>query len=156
MNEASGQWTLGVLIGLPILGIVTVIVILGGIGLTLFWFSEEGWFGGLLALGATLLVWALVTGISLFCYWPLKAEYHQYRPVSGVVATTNSRLIASDTSGGGSNQKFVFTLVGTPQQYGVNDTRAAATRPGDTVHLRCVRSYEYGSNNAGYDCKWGK
>jgi hypothetical protein len=150
-DVASAQWTIGVLVGVPLL-IVFMLVCLGIIGYSLF-----SWRSSVLTAGITFLV--LIGGLigALVAYWPLKAEYHQYRSVSGTVAKISSRLIANDNGDrGGTSQKFVVVLTSGPQPYGVNDTRAALIKPGDTIHLKCKRTYEYGSDNAGYDCKWSQ
>lgn len=164
---ASGQWTLGVLVGLPVAAVIALLMLTLTVGLLIFgirnqslpdWDYSYTWshrrFG---------FTWASVTFACLlaFCagmvwtYWPLSAEYHQYRPVSGTVAQVGNRFVSAGGQGG-TNQKFVVTLTSGPQQYGITDTRAALLKPGDHVSLRCIRVYEYGSNDAGYDCKWGQ
>lgn len=166
---ASGQWTLGVLVGLPIalffsflmLVLIVLTVIYGVRNRTPGKRStyKDGWdrysdrrraacFIGL----PTFIMVAILIGAG-FAMWPWKAEYHQFRQVSGTVSAVSSRLVAGDRS---TNQKFVVILTSGPQQYGVDDTRAALLHPGDAVSLRCIRSYTYGSNDAGYDCKWGQ
>lgn len=165
MTEASGQWTLGVLIGLPI-AVVIVFLLLAVAGL-MQWYgrtrasrkSSYGW-----STRKYMLVWSpivaavavIVAAITAFSFWPWHAEYHQYRDVTGTVEQVSSRLISAGDQGG-SNQKFVVILQqrpGTP--YGITDTRASLLHKGDPVHLRCIREYEFGSNNAGYNCKWGR
>lgn len=159
-RAAGAQWTLGVLIGVPLLAlfvlICLVIIVVGLQSLTTRGYYRER-FPGLRTAGITFVVMVVVLITALVAYWPLKAEYHQYRSVSGVVAKISSRLIAvGDSDHAGTDQKFVVVLTSGPQQYGVNDTRAALVKPGDEIHLRCKRSYEYGSDNAGYDCKWSR
>jgi hypothetical protein len=153
--SASGQWTLGTLIGLPIAALALLIVVVVGIAAVFIFASEEGWLGGVLAGLAAFVAVCVVIGITTITYWPFKAEYHQYRAVDGTVSSVANRLVSAGDKGG-SNQKFVVTLTSGQQQYGIEDTRAALLKPGDTVHLRCIRSYDYGSSNAGYDCKWGR
>jgi hypothetical protein len=47
----------------------------------------------------------------------------------------------------------VFKING--QQYGVDDTRAALVKVGDTVNLNCTKQFVFGSTNNGYACNWG-
>jgi hypothetical protein len=85
--------------------------------------------------------------------YPWKAEYHEWRPVSGVVETIDSRLVASGNGDGSMEDKFVVTFKGNPQEYGVLDTRAAAVKPGDTLTITCVRRWQW-SGSHGYDCNF--
>lgn len=83
--------------------------------------------------------------------YPWKWEYHQWRPISGTVATVDSRLVpAGDKS---MEDKFVVTFEDNPQQYGVLDTRAATLRPGDGLVITCVRRWQW-SGTHGYDCNF--
>lgn len=83
--------------------------------------------------------------------YPWKAEYHQWRPVSGVVDTVDSRILpAGDSS---MEQKFVVRFKGSPQQYGVLDTRAAGVKPGDRLTVTCVRRWQW-SGTHGFDCNF--
>lgn len=163
MNEfASGQWTLGIKIGLPF-AIFGFLLFSGwAVYCTRYWLTfdpykyhllDHKWAAGMWAgiswLGVVLYVMSM-----LFVYWPLDAAYHQYRPVSGTVDSISSRIVSSGD--GGSDQNFVVTLTSGPQQYTIGDSRAALLKHGDHVSLFCVRQYDYGSNNAGYGCKWGK
>jgi hypothetical protein len=83
--------------------------------------------------------------------YPWKAEYHQWRPVSGVVESADSRLMPAGD--GSMEQKFVVSFKDNPQQYGVLDTRAAAVRPGDRLTITCVRRWQW-SGAHGYDCNF--
>lgn len=157
VKPAAGQWTLSVLVGLPLIGLVLlislVVLIITTIGAIKDWDNERG-FCAAIAGGALLVL--LGTGIGAGVgYWPWKAEYHQYNRVTGTVATITSRLISAGDKGG-TNQKFVVVLTSGSQQYGIEDTRAALLKPGDHVAINCKRAYEYGSSNAGYDCKWAQ
>lgn len=82
--------------------------------------------------------------------YPWKAEYHNWTPVSGTVATIDSRLVGRDQS---TDQKFVVTFTGSAQQYGVTDTRAASVRVGDSLDLTCVRQWQQAGTD-GYDCNF--
>lgn len=85
--------------------------------------------------------------------YPWTAAYHAYQPVSGTVATIDSRIVSAGDDGG-SEQKYVVTFAGNPQPYGVIDTRAAAVRPGDHLEIACVRRWQQAGTD-GYDCMFG-
>jgi hypothetical protein len=103
--------------------------------------------GGLgLALGLVMLVPPIV-GLSMVNF---DSDYMAYKPVSGKVEQIASRQIADGKS---MSQRFVFKING--QQYGIDDTRAALVKEGDTVNLNCTREYVWGSTNNGYACNWG-
>jgi hypothetical protein len=97
-----------------------------------------------------------VVVISVATWWgmhPWRAEYHEWRSVSGVVEFVDSRLLATGNNDGSVEDKFVVIFEGNPQQYGVLDTRAASVRPGDTLTITCVRQYQW-SGSHGYDCNF--
>jgi hypothetical protein len=83
--------------------------------------------------------------------YPWKAEYHQWRPVSGVVETVDSRILPAGESS--MEQKFVVRFKGNLQQYGVLDTRAAGVKPGDVLSVACVRRWQW-SGAHGFDCNF--
>lgn len=109
--------------------------------------------------------WALFFIPALCCYltvaccagglwwgmWPWKAEYHQWRPVAGTVASIDSRLLAGQNSG--TEQKYLVAFVGSDKQYGVLDTRAAGVHVGDQLKVECVRRWQW-SGTHGYDCNY--
>lgn len=152
---AGAQWTLGVKIGLPFAIFGALALLVSAVVFIAWWINESDRLTALVTVPLSLVVLGLYTGGIIWAYWPLQAQYHQYRTVSGTVQTVANRLVSAGDKGG-SNQKFVVTLIGGSQQYGIEDTRAALLKPGDRVDLRCIRKYDYGSNNAGYDCKWGQ
>lgn len=94
----------------------------------------------------------VIMGITLLATWwgmyPWRWEYHEWRPVSGTVASVDSRLNRTDS---GMEDKFVVTFEGSRQQYGVLDTRAATLRCGDRLSITCVRRWQW-SGTHGYDC----
>lgn len=151
------MWDSFTLIGLPIAGFFTLLA--GGFACWSWYrwhrlagndpdFNRPLW----LTLAIILsVVTAIITIATLVTYYPFNSAYHYYKPTSGKVTAIASRL-----AGNGATQKYVLTLDGSPQQYGVSDTRAALLHVGDTVHLRCIRVYQYGSNDAGYDCLWSQ
>lgn len=106
----------------------------------------------LLSLGIAGVVGAVVAVAGFWWgMYPWKAEYHQWRALSGVVATVDSRLVPAGSNS--MEDKFVVTFVGNPQQYGVLDTRAAAVRPGDELTITCVRRWQW-SGTHGFDCNF--
>jgi hypothetical protein len=147
-----GRWTLGVLIGLPFCGLAVLVALaVVGFGIWMMFNDEPLW--GAATVAGTLVGTAVLAVLVIFLgYWPLSSSYHQYREVDGTVSQVSSRLVAGDKS---TNQKFIVTLDGSTQQFGVDDTRAALLKPGDAVTLSCIKSYQYGAQ-FGYDCNWGK
>lgn len=146
------QWTLAVKVGLPVICVLGLFLIAAAIWMIYAFATFSRW-SMLATVPVSLLFLGGAVVLALIAYWPLHAEYHQYRTVTGQVEQVSSRFVGS---GDGTDQKFVVQLKGMPQPYGVKDTRAALLKPGDDVTLRCIRIYDYGSNNAGYDCKWGQ
>lgn len=145
------HWTLGVLIGLPIAALITLVclaLIAWGVSIRIRKDSSDwsfnSWFAitlGALALGAVLAG----TGFSL---WPWDARFHQWRPVTGVVEQTNTRLIAD---GKAVSQRIVLRIAGKP--YGCDDTRCTLLQPGDRVALTCKPEYQY-AGAAGEGCEF--
>src|SRR6185312_11985873 len=152
----STRWSLGVLIGLPIL----ILVILG---LAILAFSTlryakgqkgdaYGDYGIAMAFGcaaagiAGLLTIAALLPVPVG-YWNLNSEWHQWRPVSGTIQTISSRFLAGDN--GGSNERFVVQFQGNPKQFACDDTRCALLKSGDVLHLSCKRHWQY-SGVSGY------
>lgn len=167
MNDAtSTQWTLGVTFGLPIAGLaVTALLAIVVTGLVLVirnrnegerYNSSHGWRrwpdryrGVAMSVPAATVLCILLVILGLR-YWPWSAAYHQYRPVTGTVAKIGDRINQASTG------NTVVQLTSGPQQYDVLDARGSLLKLGDLVYLRCIRVWDYGSNNAGYSCKWGQ
>jgi hypothetical protein len=141
--SSSGPWSLGVLIGLPVLIVVTLLLV----GFAAFAFSESE-VG--IAVG-TLFAAVVILGIaaSPLGYYPYDSEYHQWRTVHGTVQTVSSRMIAADKA---MSQRFVVQIDGQP--FGIDDTRASLIKAGDTVTLRCKREWQYAADS-GWACRWG-
>lgn len=106
------------------------------------------WLG--IGVGSAVIT-VLISALFWWGMYPWRAEYHQWRAVTGTVATTDSRLTA--TGNGGMEDKYVVTFVGDDREYGVLDTRAAAVREGDILTLTCVRRWQW-SGSHGYDCNY--
>jgi len=99
-----------------------------------------------------LVAAAIIAALFWWGMYPWKAEYHEWRAVTGTVATIDSRL-APTGQNGGMEDKYVITYQGSDQEYGVMDTRAASVQRGDTLSLTCVRRWQW-SGTHGYDCNF--
>lgn len=107
-------------------------------------FFRAGWIAAVTAsVGVVVATW--------WGMYPWVAEYHQWVPYSGRVATVDSRLVSSGENA--SETKYVVTFAGNSQQYGVLDTRMASVRPGDSLSITCVRRWQW-SGSHGYDCNF--
>ena len=104
-------------------------------------------FGGVGLAIAALMIGLPLIGLALVGF---NGDYMAYKPVSGQVEQVASRQIAS---GKAMETRYVFQINGQP--YGVDDTRAALVKTGDTVNLNCVKEFVWGSTNNGYACNWG-
>ena len=136
----TARWSPGVLIGVP-----AVIVLVLALAAVVFYliridFPELAVFAG--------IVLVLLVGISAAGFYPYKAEYHQFRPVTGQVEKIGKRLVSE---GDGMQERYVFRING--QDYGVDDTRASQTQVGDVVSLSCIREWVYASTS-GWACRW--
>lgn len=142
------HWTLGVLIGLPIAGLITL-ACLAIIGFGVFVAVMDGpWEEGAFFWGFGGVILALTLVITGFTMWPWDARFHQWRPVTGVVEQTNTRLIAD---GKAVSQRIVLRIAGKP--YGCDDTRCTLLQPGDRVALTCKPEYQY-AGAAGEGCEF--
>lgn len=166
------QWTLGVLVGYPVAGllllaaIVTIVVLLVGYRREVARVAREaahdretygtsysgrpdrarlwGVIGGAVAI---VVVSAAITIGS----YPWKPIYHSYRPVEGTVEQVGSRILSNGDDG--PSQAFVVRVAGV--DYRVDDTRAAQLHEGDQVRLACRRTWEYAAA-PGEVCRWGR
>ena len=138
--SSSGPWTLGVIIGLPLV----VIGVLALLALGLYFLREDG------ALASFFLVpMVLVLGFTAWALFPYDSQYHQWRTVHGKVEKVSHRLIGS---GSGMEERYVVIIDGQP--FGIDDTRASLLSVGDTVDLKCKREWQYQANS-GWACRWG-
>jgi hypothetical protein len=145
--------SLGVLIGLPVAGLIVLAAIGLILGSLIYAARERDWFPALTGGGvgiAAIIVTLVVTG---FLMWPWSAEYHEWQTESGTIAAVNSRLLASGTQGGGSTQRFVVEFAGSGDQFSCDDTRCSLLKPGDYLTLSCKRAYQY-TGTPGYDCNY--
>ncbi|HEY9418068.1 MAG TPA: hypothetical protein VIQ30_25190 [Pseudonocardia sp.] len=148
------SWTVEAIIAVIAMPLAILAVLVGAM---LLWRGANrdayGTSGTLRGLSIGCLVVAVGLGVGFWWgMYPWQAEYHQWRPVSGVVATIDSRLLAAGK--GSTEQKFVVSFVGDPVLYGVLDTRAASVRPGDRLDISCVRRWQQAGTD-GYDCLFG-
>lgn len=153
------QWKLGFLIGTPI-GIILAIA--SAIAAVHLWKASKRWiaddyspdamdkfmFRSPAAAAALTAVAAI--GIMAGSNIPFKAEYLQWRPVTGVVEQADSRF---NSRGEGVSEVYVLTIDGQP--YRVDDNRAITVDEGDTVSLMCTREWQWAASD-GYSCRWGE
>lgn len=147
------QPSLGVLIGLPVAGLL-VLIALGIIGFGIYLrFADGEWSDALFPIGIGVVSVIVVLVATGFFMWPWSAEYHEWQTVSGTITNINSRLLASDTQGGGSTQRFVVQFAANGAQYSCDDTRCALLHDGDQLTLSCKRAWQY-SGTPGWDCNY--
>lgn len=145
MHETS--WSLGTLVGFPVLILLTLAIFVGGI--CLLRVAARDTYDPVLPRFAAIFLLILSVGMAITTavgMYPYKAEYHQWRTMGGEVVKIDSRLL------NGANQKFVVTFAN-GDQLGCNDTRCAAIEPGDTLWLSCKRTWQYAGTD-GWDCNF--
>lgn len=142
------HWSLGYLIGLPAWIIVSTILGLAALAFLAFLDDFERW---PLFFGAGAL-WALSFCVGLATLWPVTdADYHKYKPVSGVVDQMSTRLVASGDKS--MEQKIVVTFKDREGEYGCKDTRCSLAKQGDHLDLSCIKVWEWAATD-GSDCKF--
>lgn len=150
----SDRWSLGVLIGLPAAGLLVLILLALAVVLFYAWrttpggFGDRGFFAG--SFAGVLVALVLVVAGTAWLEWPWSAEYHRWHVTTGTVTDVSSRLLASDTQGGGTTQRFVVNLAGIGER-SCDDTRCATVKVGDVLTLSCKRAWQYVGSH-GYDC----
>ena len=144
--------TLGLLFGVPVAILATLLTIAGVIGLVMSWRSRNSYGSDDQAvIGGGLLVCGLVIGaINMWALWPYQHDYHFWMPVTGKVSQVSKRLVPAGEKS--MMERYVLVIDGKP--YGVDDTRASLVKPGQTVSIACKREYQWGSRDHGYGCKW--
>lgn len=147
--DDSGTWSLGVLIGLPV-ATLAVALLVGVIVYGARFANRSSWSGWsdrrLLLTWTPALLAMLLIGLTA-AYYPWSGEYHQYRNVSGTVASIDSRLLKD------AETKFVVRFDGSSMQFGCDDTRCAQVKEGDSLTLSCKRAWQY-TGTDGYDCRF--
>jgi len=149
MFTGESSWSLGVLVGLPIV-IILCLVALAAIvfGLAVLGRDDDGHLLALMGVGL-LVVTLGVAALPKIGFYPYSAEYHQWREVSGKVTDIEKRLVKS---GDGMQEKYVVTYE-SGNEFGCLDTRCATVEPGDTLTLTCKRAWQY-TGVDGYDCNF--
>lgn len=147
MITDQGHWSLGVLIGLPILAIFIlggIAILLGGIFSTDYDLKNFG-----IAGGTVTLVTSIIIGV--LSYFPFHAEYHKYYTVKGTVASTSTRLLTD--SDHNVSQRVVFRFAESKTLYGCDDTRCTIAKNGDAIQLKCKKDYQWQSVS-GWVCRY--
>lgn len=142
----SGPWSLGTLIWLPILALIVLVCVVAAVAA---WRADEPGF----SIGAVLVAFVFVgcTALPQIGMYPYKAEYHQWRDVSGTVDKIDRRLISKSDS---MEDKFVIRFEDSNgAQFGCDDTRCASVEEGDALTLSCKRAWQY-TGTDGYDCRF--
>lgn len=92
---------------------------------------------------------ALICGIITFP--PFSMQYHEYKPVSGIVQSVTSRFLSDGSNS--TSQRFAVVIGG--KIYGCDDTRCSTLRRGSTVTLLCEEEFQLNAT-PGEVCNWGK
>lgn len=147
------RWSEGTLIGLPIL----VLTMLSLIWLA-WWLIRKSRTARdsidrtplrVLSVVSAGLAGLFVVG-TLLGMWPYKAEYHQWRETSGIVAEIDSRLLSAGDNT--VNQRFVVTFEDGSQR-SCDDTRCAQIEEGDELVITCKREWQWAGTH-GYNCNY--
>lgn len=95
---------------------------------------------------------AAVVGAWVLFMWPLAYEYHHWIPTNGKVAAVSKRIVSDGDS---IQEKYVLKFKD-GRIRAVTDSAAGVLKVGDTVRLRCKKSYDFGVPRSahGWDCKW--
>jgi hypothetical protein len=149
------SWSLGWIIGGPIAIILLLLILAATIACFRLAFAEPGEYGFWMGAGITVgLIGMLLTAFFMtpWGFYPTGgSDYHKYKPKTGEVSEVGRRLLPSGEKS--MEEKIVVRFKGSNQEYGVTDTRAALLKPGDTLVIKCKKSYDFGSV-AGFDCKY--
>lgn len=110
--------------------------------------------GGWVAFWATVV---LVVSLGTWTYYtwpPFAYEYHHWIDKTVTVEAIGKRQVSKDKS---FFEKFVVRDK-TGELYGLDDTRGALVKPGDTLYLRCKKAYQFGIPRSahGWDCRWSR
>lgn len=150
VTQTSAGWVWATIILLYVLPIISILM---GIFIAVL-LTDVPFAGRLVPVIISMLVAGMFAGIFVWANWPLNMQYHRYVPTTITVGRIANRFIASDTTGGGSTQRFVLeSSDGMP--YACDDTRCALVTKGEVITLMCVRQFEQ-NGVAGYACNWGE
>lgn len=143
MIEHNGAWLPSVWLGLPAIALgVLLCAFLTVLALRKAHDGEEA---VMMALLPVIGLLGLTIGPA-FGYWPYKGDYHRLQPVTGVVASVDSRFLAAS--------QYVIVTYREGATVRCDDSRCAAIRPGETLRLLCTKEFQYGAVN-GWGCRWG-
>lgn len=142
-SDALTGGMLGGTIAAVIIALICLVVIVAG-----FFMRYDG-FPAIVGGAICLLITA---GIWLWASWPLAYDYHHWVDKKVTVTEVAKRQVSSDS---GFYEKFVVKD-DTGAYYGIDDTRAALVKPGETLKLRCKKAYQFGIDRSshGWDCRW--
>lgn len=145
------RWSLGTLIGLPLLALLFLVCLGVGVWLLLIWRGLSKYDRGpALTLGILAVFCAVLTAAgTAWGMWPYDGEYHQWRETSGTVQQIDSRFVGADKS---TTERFVVTF-DDGRQRSCDDTRCAQVEEGDELTLACKRAWQW-SGTHGYDCNY--
>lgn len=143
--------SLGLMIGLPI-GILITVVLLAAFfilrrqikGGEDFFDGEYKFFSWNALIGAFIAI--VITAGAMY---PYKMEYHSWTPVEGKVAEVSSRMLKD---GDGMSERYVITFED-GRKRGCDDTRCSGIKPGDTINLTCKREWQFAGQD-GWACNW--
>ena len=144
--------SLGILIGLPILGIILIAL---AVAFFLFRrgakvaddFDRSLWLGFQWGSFAVTVIVLIIAG---FAYWPYQWDYHSWQKTSGTIQTISKRLVS--TGDKSMEERFVVRFTD-GRQRACDDSRCSLLKPGMTLTLRCKRAYQWGAT-PGYDCNY--
>lgn len=102
--------------------------------------------------GAAAAVLVAVAALTWWGMYPWRAEYHEWRQVTGIIDDVAARRVAAGDKGA-TEDKYAVRFAGDARQYGVLDTRMANARRGDRLTITCVRQYQWAGTH-GYDCQF--
>jgi hypothetical protein len=144
--------SLGIVIGLPILGIILIAL---AIAFVLFRrgarvaddFDRSLWLGFKWGSSAVVVIVLIIAG---FAYWPYQWDYHSWQKTSGTIQTISKRLVS--TGDKSMDERFVVQFAD-GRQRACDDSRCSLLKPGMILTLRCKRAYQWGAT-PGYDCNY--
>lgn len=135
------MWSLGVLIGLPIAGLI-VLGCLGAIVFGMMCDARELIGGAIIGVVTT----GVITG---FAMWPWDPSYHQWKTYTGPVAASQLRMV----SDGKTTTQVVSVVFANGDERRCDDTRCTTLVAGDILSLTCKRDYQF-NGTPGWVCNY--